>query len=371
MLEGSGRWVGLVGLALVAAVGVLVWSGSRGPGAPPATRTPGAWTRHGGQQRPANSTSNRCTAGVPAVVGVGCHKCGTTTLARLLTKVPWAQMSRRKELRYFTGQHVKGYEAYRAWWDADVPRNMCAYEISPRYLAHDKTAWEMARVIPHWQALTLLLLLRDPVARTLSHYFNQFSRPDSSLFQSPMGFEEVVRLELELFASCPRPALQEPWPSCATRLTELQEWGMCRSAALTHQSLRISDSGARATYVAWMRQNLVASSMFDHQVYNFVCAGFRPDQFLVFFTHEFADEPAVLREMAVYLGQSAVPAAVLQQLQASPLQAAAMTRGHNMSEATHAALMAFFAPHNAALSALMQQFMHVRDLLPRFHREFG
>jgi hypothetical protein len=108
---------------------------------------------------------------------IGAMKCGTSALHRYLDMHPEITMSRPKELNFFFGPAAN----HRTWTAGNRSRGLRWYarhfpahapvrgESSPGYTSpdHPGVAQRMAATIP---AARLIYLVRDPIARALSHY---------------------------------------------------------------------------------------------------------------------------------------------------------------------------------------------------------
>lgn len=127
-------------------------------------------------------TAGCATAGrLPAIIGIGAMKAGTSALHRYLSAHPDTTMSQPKELNFFfgtapDGQEIAGWSPGGNWWRGpdwyrqhfrDAER--LGGDISPGYTSpdHPHVAARMARTVP---AARLLYLVRDPLARAVSQY---------------------------------------------------------------------------------------------------------------------------------------------------------------------------------------------------------
>lgn len=114
----------------------------------------------------------------PDFVIVGAQRCGTTSLFRALAKHP-AMMPNvlgAKGVHYFDTSYHQSEAWYLAHFASQAERNKRAEEIgqrcivgeaSPYYLFHPAGAERMAKTIPNTK---LIVLLRDPVKRAISHH---------------------------------------------------------------------------------------------------------------------------------------------------------------------------------------------------------
>ncbi len=116
----------------------------------------------------------------PDYVIVGAQRCGTTSLFRALSKHPamMPNVINAKGIHYFD----TSYHQNLAWYLAHFPsllerdnhaaqlgQQAVAGEASPYYLYHPAGAARMAQAIPDAK---IIVLLRDPVKRAISHHLH-------------------------------------------------------------------------------------------------------------------------------------------------------------------------------------------------------
>jgi len=104
----------------------------------------------------------------PAFICIGVQKGGTTTLHNLLAKHPEILMSAQKELQYFTFNYHQGVNWYLSQWPV-IDEIKLKGETTPYYIFHPYAAERMKQDFPK---IKILILLRDPVERTISQYFH-------------------------------------------------------------------------------------------------------------------------------------------------------------------------------------------------------
>jgi hypothetical protein len=105
---------------------------------------------------------------LPFFLGLGVQKGGTTTLQKLLEQHPGAFLPAAKELHYFSLHHARGEAWYRQQFAAASPGQRSG-EITPYYLFHPEAPSRIHSLLPQAR---LVVLLRDPVERTLSQFFH-------------------------------------------------------------------------------------------------------------------------------------------------------------------------------------------------------
>ncbi|MFP4540433.1 MAG: sulfotransferase domain-containing protein [Opitutales bacterium] len=134
---------------------------------------------------------------LPAFFVYGGMKCGTSSLFAYICQHPHVRRPYRKETHYFSlGMRMGRSEAwYRAHFPlrARMRRGEITGEATPGYLFETEVAARVARLVPKAR---LLIILRDPVERALSHYFHEVRMGRERLsLEEAMACEEE-RLEL-------------------------------------------------------------------------------------------------------------------------------------------------------------------------------
>ena len=103
---------------------------------------------------------------LPTFLCVGAQKAGTTTLHSLLGLHPMIFLPPRKEIHYFSLHYNMGLKWYSDFFSS-AKEDQLRGEITPYYLFHPFVAERIAQDLGR---VRIIILLRDPVARTLSHY---------------------------------------------------------------------------------------------------------------------------------------------------------------------------------------------------------
>jgi len=107
---------------------------------------------------------------LPDFLIIGAQKAGTTSLCSYLFQHPDVNAPRRKEIHFFDSPE---FSLGPAWYRAHFPRGTqpgITGEASPYYLCHPHVPRRVHELLPHAR---LIVLLRDPVERALSHYHHQ------------------------------------------------------------------------------------------------------------------------------------------------------------------------------------------------------
>jgi hypothetical protein len=108
---------------------------------------------------------------------LGAQKAGTSTLTHYLQQQPGYLPGSKKEVHYFdSGAGLLGevdtYQSGESWYKAHFPLKSSAtgkvvFEATPMYLFHPLAARRIQATIPDAK---LIILLRDPIQRAISHY---------------------------------------------------------------------------------------------------------------------------------------------------------------------------------------------------------
>lgn len=118
---------------------------------------------------------------LPNLIIIGAAKAGTTSLHYYLDLHPEIQMSAVKETHFFAGPpnghrfelgQIESLEAYEALFDPAVP---VRGEASPSYANDPIRAGVPGRIEQLVPEAKIIYLVRDPIARTLSHYRHRVS----------------------------------------------------------------------------------------------------------------------------------------------------------------------------------------------------
>ena len=134
---------------------------------------------------------------LPDFMIIGTQRGGTSSLFKYLSYHPEIRASIRKEVEYFNrfrSQH--GVSWYRAHFPlvgerlraGKAGRQLLTFEATPVYLDHPHTPRQVAELMPE---IKLIVLLRDPIARALSHYHHMSRlRLENLPFAQAIHFEE-------------------------------------------------------------------------------------------------------------------------------------------------------------------------------------
>jgi hypothetical protein len=143
------------------------------------------------------------TGRLPDFLIVGAQRSGTTYLYDLLVRHPSVSAASHKEIHFFDLHYRRGETWYRGNFP-DARRNsgggasVCG-EATPTYIAYESAPRRVRGLIPD---VKLIVLLREPVARSVSHY-HHFCR----LGNEGRSFEDAIAWEYDFLSSGNRPLL--------------------------------------------------------------------------------------------------------------------------------------------------------------------
>jgi hypothetical protein len=129
---------------------------------------------------------------LPSFIIVGAQKAGTTFLHRVLSEHPQVREPWRKEMHFFDINYQRGLGWYRAYFPHREPGAITG-EGSPSYMFHPRAPERIAKHLP---GVKLIVVLREPASRALSHYKMALWRGSEEL-----SFREALAREDERIAS--------------------------------------------------------------------------------------------------------------------------------------------------------------------------
>ena len=131
---------------------------------------------------------------LPDFIIIGVQKGGTSSLFSYLEQHPQLRLSREKEVHYFDLNYWKPYFVYKSYFPIKSNKYLTG-EASPYYIFHPKVPQRIKQHLPNTK---LILMLRDPVERALSHYNMEFrkGKEDIETFNQAINIEQE-RLEGE------------------------------------------------------------------------------------------------------------------------------------------------------------------------------
>ena len=119
---------------------------------------------------------------LPNFVVVGAPKAGTTSLYNYLKGHPDVFLPHRKELLFFDSSFHKGLPWYERYFK-HYRGEKAAGDISPTYMSNPFVPKRMRRTIPDAK---IVFILRDPVERAYSHYWDLVGWGSSASFKETL-----------------------------------------------------------------------------------------------------------------------------------------------------------------------------------------
>jgi Sulfotransferase domain len=108
---------------------------------------------------------------MPNFIIIGAQKCGTTSLYNYLIQHPLVAPAAQKEVHFFNLNFERGIDWYQSQFP-NIPSetNIITGEASPYYIFHPLVPQRIHDLYPQ---VKLIALLRNPIHRTISHYYHE------------------------------------------------------------------------------------------------------------------------------------------------------------------------------------------------------
>ena len=132
------------------------------------------------ESRTSTLTKTRLFSGnfriLPDFIIIGVQKCGTTSLYEYMTKHPEIKAAITKQPHYFDANYEKNLVWYKAHFPTKIKKifntkilkkQLLTGEASTDYINHPLVPKRIKNIIPN---VKIIIILRDPVKRTYSHY---------------------------------------------------------------------------------------------------------------------------------------------------------------------------------------------------------
>lgn len=134
--------------------------------------------------------------GTPHFIIIGAQKCGTTSLYNYLVQHPQVVPPQQfKEIHFFDLNFDQGLDWYRAQFHPIADgQDFLTGEGSPYYLFHPRVPERVFNLFPN---IKLIVLLRNPVIRAISHYYHEVKLEVETLPLELAIAEEENRLKGE------------------------------------------------------------------------------------------------------------------------------------------------------------------------------
>lgn len=123
---------------------------------------------------------------LPDFLCLGAQRAGTTILHDMLRQHPGVHLPATKEVQYFSLHASRPLRWYASWFAGAAPGQQIG-DVTPYYLFHPRAPAAIAASLPD---VRLIVLLRDPVDRSLSGYFHAKRHG-----MEPLGIEAAFAAE--------------------------------------------------------------------------------------------------------------------------------------------------------------------------------
>lgn len=131
----------------------------------------------------------------PSFIIVGAQKAGTTSLYKYLVQHPEIKSTLLKEVHYFDLNYNKQLSWYQSFFPLKRNNRHITGEASPYYMFHPLAIKRIAEYNPD---IKIIVLLRDPTSRAISHYYHEVRLGRENLGMKEAFEAENIRLEGEL-----------------------------------------------------------------------------------------------------------------------------------------------------------------------------
>lgn len=135
-----------------------------------------------------NLTYNKLTSYIrplPDFIIIGAQKSGTSSLHKYLCQHPNIKSSFKKEVHFFDRDlNLSGGEFwYRSYFPLRISHDTKIFEASPSYLFNPLVPCRINDLLPN---VKLIIMLRNPVERAISHYFHskKLKRENTTIYEA-------------------------------------------------------------------------------------------------------------------------------------------------------------------------------------------
>eukprot|EP00049_Salpingoeca_infusionum_P018744 m.358596 g.358596 ORF g.358596 m.358596 type:complete len:479 (-) comp18193_c0_seq1:1036-2472(-) len=323
----------------------------------------------------------------PHLIGIGCQKCGTASLATYLRYTERFHQSINKEVHAFRGdniysklgrndtipQRLNTLKKFQGWYtgkwakqgystrcdesqdgstlhcQGNALKSDVMFEITPRYMIDLRAAHNMWQYLPSPSQVKFVVMLRDPTPRTWSGFFQILTQH----YWNEDEFRRYVRLELPLLKACYNDTLSytKLWLDKYSQ-QHLGSLDVCRDPRTMFRAFQECVNGERVklndairpdsdaeqydpsssdatvvkdeseapwyykltlfgglhprTYTVHQSthyEGLLIRGFYVDHLYNFLCAGFKPEQFLILTSGELKENArAAVKRISDFMG---------------------------------------------------------------------
>eukprot|EP00045_Choanoeca_perplexa_P013041 m.145326 g.145326 ORF g.145326 m.145326 type:complete len:373 (-) comp16217_c0_seq4:1169-2287(-) len=265
----------------------------------------------------------------PTAIGLGAQKAGSTTLFAYMEEFKWMEKGNHgKEIHFFDkltehplnrstqpAQAQSLYKAYASEWPKASQGLLCtetgscsmsitgnqtdAFEFTPVYLVDRRIASLMYNVLPHSDTVKLLVLLRDPVERANSGYWQASPRSMTIERATELALEELLVLEQVYNNTLSLNHLEIKGGQMLNPEGCVGGWEQYKRLHAELNNKRI-DAQWFGRYLKHLfpqeyeiyksKEGHIHRGIYVDQIRTYLCAGFRPEQFLILTNGELRDD---------------------------------------------------------------------------------
>jgi Sulfotransferase domain len=128
---------------------------------------------------------------LPNFLGIGAPRCGTTWLYKQLYEHQEVFIPRQKEIHFFDQNYEKGLSWYETFFDNSSGKKAIG-EITPDYISAENAPERIKKDLGN---IRLILMLRNPVERAYSHYWNMINKHKKLGIDPDTPFHVMVDME--------------------------------------------------------------------------------------------------------------------------------------------------------------------------------
>lgn len=137
----------------------------------------------------------------PNFLIIGGMRCGTTSLYEYICQHPQILPALKKEVQFWSWEYAKGIDWYLAHFPPITNRQFITGEATPCIISPH--VWD--RIFEHFPKIKLIVILRNPIDRALSHYYHL----QRSLAWERRAFESAIASEMEVIRAMENPTLAD------------------------------------------------------------------------------------------------------------------------------------------------------------------
>jgi hypothetical protein len=123
---------------------------------------------------------------LPAFIGIGGQRCGSTWLFNVLKEHPSIQTAKEKEVHFFSYYHHFGYEWYESQFRKHNQEKIFG-EFSTSYLYDNQVP---LRILKYNPEIKIIVCIRNPIERAISHHRHEIQ--GNRISKTKLSFEQAI-----------------------------------------------------------------------------------------------------------------------------------------------------------------------------------